>query len=433
MTKDEILETYLNTVYFGSGAYGVQAAAETYWGKNVGELNWAEGGHARGGHLQPGRLRPHPPPRGGQEAARHRPRPHGAPTAPSPARRPPFAKRGRCPPAGAPVWPAPRPADCGEIVQPPARQATSSTRSRSELLDLTNHEYDATSAPPTTSATTPCSVAACASTPPSTRWPRPRPGRHDAPGTPSPPARRPKGVTTAMVSIEPSTGAVRALVGGPGLRQLQVQHRHPRARPPDRLVVQDLRAAHRPRAGRAARRLRRRRRLLPNPGGTPDPYVVSRLGRHAHLGRRRVVERRLRPPRPDRRPRQRRRHGRAPRRHERVRPQGQVDAARRVRRDARSRWRRPTRPSPTAASASPSTSSTGSRTATATSLYHPRRRPAPGRFSQQTACLATQILENNVKAGTGTERPARRPARRRQDRHHRVELRHLVRGLHART
>jgi penicillin-binding protein 1A len=43
MTKDEILETYLNTVYFGSGAYGVQAAAETYWGRNVQELSWAEG------------------------------------------------------------------------------------------------------------------------------------------------------------------------------------------------------------------------------------------------------------------------------------------------------------------------------------------------------------------------------------------------------
>ena len=40
MTKDEILERYLNTVYFGNGAYGVQAAAETYFGKSVGELDW---------------------------------------------------------------------------------------------------------------------------------------------------------------------------------------------------------------------------------------------------------------------------------------------------------------------------------------------------------------------------------------------------------
>src|SRR3954447_18776676 len=31
LTKEQILERYLNTVYFGSGAYGVQAAAETYF------------------------------------------------------------------------------------------------------------------------------------------------------------------------------------------------------------------------------------------------------------------------------------------------------------------------------------------------------------------------------------------------------------------
>ncbi len=32
-TKDEILALYLNTVYFGSGAYGIEAAAHTYFGK----------------------------------------------------------------------------------------------------------------------------------------------------------------------------------------------------------------------------------------------------------------------------------------------------------------------------------------------------------------------------------------------------------------
>ncbi len=43
MTKDEILERYLNTVYFGAGAYGVQAAAETYWGyTSASELGWEE-------------------------------------------------------------------------------------------------------------------------------------------------------------------------------------------------------------------------------------------------------------------------------------------------------------------------------------------------------------------------------------------------------
>jgi penicillin-binding protein 1A len=37
-TKDEILERYLNIIYFGSGAYGIEAAAETYFGKHVGDL-----------------------------------------------------------------------------------------------------------------------------------------------------------------------------------------------------------------------------------------------------------------------------------------------------------------------------------------------------------------------------------------------------------
>ncbi|QYG93572.1 hypothetical protein HC251_14820 [Iamia sp. SCSIO 61187] len=42
-TKDEILERYLNTIYLGSGAYGVQAAAEVYFSKDVADLTWAEG------------------------------------------------------------------------------------------------------------------------------------------------------------------------------------------------------------------------------------------------------------------------------------------------------------------------------------------------------------------------------------------------------
>ncbi len=38
-TKDEILVDYLNTVYFGAGAYGVQAAARTYFGVDVEQLD----------------------------------------------------------------------------------------------------------------------------------------------------------------------------------------------------------------------------------------------------------------------------------------------------------------------------------------------------------------------------------------------------------
>jgi membrane peptidoglycan carboxypeptidase len=41
-SKDEILEQYLNTVYFGGGAYGVQKAAKLYFDKDAGDLDWAE-------------------------------------------------------------------------------------------------------------------------------------------------------------------------------------------------------------------------------------------------------------------------------------------------------------------------------------------------------------------------------------------------------
>ena len=40
--KKEIMEWYLNAVYFGEGCYGVQAAAQTYFGKDVSELSLAE-------------------------------------------------------------------------------------------------------------------------------------------------------------------------------------------------------------------------------------------------------------------------------------------------------------------------------------------------------------------------------------------------------
>lgn len=42
LSKDEILYIYLNQIYLGAGAYGVQLAAESYFGKDVDQLNLAE-------------------------------------------------------------------------------------------------------------------------------------------------------------------------------------------------------------------------------------------------------------------------------------------------------------------------------------------------------------------------------------------------------
>lgn len=54
-SKDEILTNYLNRIYFGSGAYGIEQAAQTYFGKPVSELHPGEcamiAGIIRGPHV----------------------------------------------------------------------------------------------------------------------------------------------------------------------------------------------------------------------------------------------------------------------------------------------------------------------------------------------------------------------------------------------
>ena len=52
-TKDEILEKYLNIVYFGAGAYGVEAAARRYFSKPASELNLVEAATLAGIVQQP--------------------------------------------------------------------------------------------------------------------------------------------------------------------------------------------------------------------------------------------------------------------------------------------------------------------------------------------------------------------------------------------
>jgi len=43
LSKDQILENYLNTIYFGRGAYGIQAAAQAYFGVDAKDLTTAQG------------------------------------------------------------------------------------------------------------------------------------------------------------------------------------------------------------------------------------------------------------------------------------------------------------------------------------------------------------------------------------------------------
>jgi penicillin-binding protein 1A len=56
--KEEILELYLNRIYFGNGAYGVEAAAQTYFDKSVGNLSVAEAAMLAGAVRSPNYYNP---------------------------------------------------------------------------------------------------------------------------------------------------------------------------------------------------------------------------------------------------------------------------------------------------------------------------------------------------------------------------------------
>jgi membrane peptidoglycan carboxypeptidase len=57
-SKDEILADYLNTIYFGRGAYGIQSAAQAYFDKNVQDLTPSEGALLAGLIQSPSRWDP---------------------------------------------------------------------------------------------------------------------------------------------------------------------------------------------------------------------------------------------------------------------------------------------------------------------------------------------------------------------------------------
>src|SRR6266550_99251 len=68
-SKSEILELYLNRVYFGSGAYGVEAAAQRYFGKSAKNVTVAEAAMLAGLVKSPSRLAPNRNPEGAEKRA----------------------------------------------------------------------------------------------------------------------------------------------------------------------------------------------------------------------------------------------------------------------------------------------------------------------------------------------------------------------------
>jgi penicillin-binding protein 1A len=68
-SKNEILELYLNRVYFGSGAYGVEAAAQRYFGKPAREVKLSQAAMLAGLVKSPSRLAPSRNPDGAERRA----------------------------------------------------------------------------------------------------------------------------------------------------------------------------------------------------------------------------------------------------------------------------------------------------------------------------------------------------------------------------
>ncbi len=67
-SKDQVLEWYLNTIYFGRGAYGIEAAAETYFGEPASKLTLEQGAVLASSIRSPARYNPQEHP----QAARDR-------------------------------------------------------------------------------------------------------------------------------------------------------------------------------------------------------------------------------------------------------------------------------------------------------------------------------------------------------------------------
>ena len=269
LTKDEILELYLNTVYFGSGAYGVQAAAETYWGRNVQDLGWAEGALLASVISNPVGFDPIVHPVRSRERRRialGRMVANGVITqqqadefdaAPLP--------EGRCTEQG-----GPRPAECGTIVQPPpdsyfVEQVKEELLADPRMGSTYEQRYATVFGGGLRIFTTLDPIAQeAAQAAHDTTFPDGVRAEADA-----------KGITTAMVSVESSSGAVRALIGGPGFETFKydIATHEPGRQTGSTFktfvlltaLEQGILPEDRVGGGGA----------WPNAGGTPDPYVVT--------------------------------------------------------------------------------------------------------------------------------------------------------------
>ena len=68
LTKNEILEIYINEAYFGHGTYGVESASQFYFGHSASEISHCRIRHSCNPACKPGALFSHQPSRYGQES-----------------------------------------------------------------------------------------------------------------------------------------------------------------------------------------------------------------------------------------------------------------------------------------------------------------------------------------------------------------------------
>ena len=231
-SKDRILELYLNAIYFGNGAYGVEAAAEQYFREDVGRAHPGRGRTPRRPHPAADRQRPVRQPQG-------RPGPAGPRAAAHAEERLRHRHRGRGGRHGDPLhlggptvpaqerYSAPYFVDSVKswILHDPRFGATAQSPAGPALRRRASR-----SRPPWTSRTRP---------PPR---PRPTPSSRTPPPTPTSPSCR--------SSRRPAY--VRAMVGGRdffgagGAAKLNLANAPVGPGPPGRLVVQALRPGRRP-------------------------------------------------------------------------------------------------------------------------------------------------------------------------------------------
>ena len=415
-SKREILEGYLNTIYFGRGAYGVQAAAQAYFDKDAKDLNLRQSAVLASVLNNPTQLRP------GQRQGRQA----GAQG----------ALRATCWTA----WPTPASitAETAEkaakrLPKFPEIEAESTYGGqRGHMLTLVRDELHPRSASPTRRST----AAACGSPrrSPSRPWTPPRRASCEA---------RPEGfgdkeLHIGVASVEPGTGALRGFYGGQDYLDSQINWAVAGGMAGSTFKPFALAAAHRGAASRS-----RTPSTATRPTSSPTAST-SNEGQGDRQRLRRPIDMIYR----DREVDQHRLH-----RHDRLRwptdPQKIIDdrqrgwASRRPRRSqevarhprhlrrtssprhpaspwarpgsARSTWPTPTPPSPTAASAPTSTSSRRSSTADGEELYTAQgsdRRGHRRRHRRRHVSYALQqVVTRTAPAPPPSPSAARPPAR----------------------